>query len=75
MDRPNYPIVIFYSERDGGFIAIAPDLKGCSAFGETPEQAVRELGIAMNLWIEVALEDGEKLPEPCQSIELQRLCA
>jgi predicted RNase H-like HicB family nuclease len=41
MDRSNYSIVIFFSERDQGFIGVAPDLKGCSAFGETPEEALK----------------------------------
>lgn len=26
---------LFWSGEDGGFIAVAPDLPGCSAFGET----------------------------------------
>jgi hypothetical protein len=33
LSRRGYPITIFYSEEDGGYIAAAPDLKGCSAFG------------------------------------------
>lgn len=35
----NYNINIFYSEDDEGYIADIPDLKFCSAFGETPEEA------------------------------------
>ena len=34
-----YAIKIFYSEEDEGFIAIVPELPGCSAFGETDERA------------------------------------
>ena len=45
-----YPVTIFYSEEGGGYIAIAPDLKGCAAFGETPLEALRELETAMGLW-------------------------
>ena len=33
-----YVIEIFYSEGDGGYIAIAPELLGCSAFGKTEEE-------------------------------------
>ena len=33
----DYHINVFYSEEDGGYIADIPDLKQCSAFGETPE--------------------------------------
>ena len=39
----DYHINIFYSEEDGGYIADIPDLESCSAFGETPEQALAEL--------------------------------
>jgi predicted RNase H-like HicB family nuclease len=35
-----YAIEIFYSEEDEGFIAVVPELPGCSAFGETEERAV-----------------------------------
>ena len=39
----DYHINIFYSEEDRGYIADIPDLKACSAFGRTPEEALREL--------------------------------
>ena len=63
MDKDKYKVEIFYSEEDQGYIAVAPELKGCSAFGETKEQALQELDIAMALWIKVAIEDNEVLPE------------
>ena len=50
----NYHINIFYSIEDEGFIADIPDLKNCSAFGETPEKALQEVLIAKELWLEVA---------------------
>jgi predicted RNase H-like HicB family nuclease len=33
----DYHINVFYSEEDEDYIADVPDLKTCSAFGETPE--------------------------------------
>ena len=42
----NYHINIFFSEEDEGYIADIPDLKYCSAFGETPEDALREVLLA-----------------------------
>lgn len=42
----DYHINIFYSEEDEGYIADIPDLKFCSAFGETPEEALRQVQIA-----------------------------
>lgn len=60
----NYAINVFWSEEDGCYIAVVPDLKGCSAFGDTPEEAVRQVEIAKALWLEVAREDGEEIPQP-----------
>jgi len=59
----NYNINIFYSEEDEGYIADIPDLKFCSAFGETPEIALAELMIAKKLWLEEARAKGTQLPK------------
>ncbi|MDK2989975.1 MAG: hypothetical protein PWR16_1504, partial [Methanoculleus sp.] len=37
-----YAIEIVYSDEDEGFIAVAPELPGCSAFGSTEEEALQE---------------------------------
>jgi predicted RNase H-like HicB family nuclease len=60
----DYHINIFYSERDQGYIADIPDLKYCSAFGHTPAEALAELEIARELWLETARETGVPIPEP-----------
>jgi len=60
----DYHINIFYSEDDGGYIADTPDLKNCSAFGETPQKALEEMLIAQKLWIEAAAADNTEIPQP-----------
>lgn len=57
-----YHINIFYSEEDGGYIADIPDLEACSAFGKTPEEALREVERAKAAWIEAAKEAGKPPP-------------
>lgn len=57
-------IVVFWSEEDGGWIADVPDLKSCSAFGSTREEAVAEVGIAIDAWLVAARETGLTIPEP-----------
>ena len=49
-----YAIEIFYSEEDEGYIAVVPELPGCSAFGKTEEEALREIKTAIELWLETA---------------------
>lgn len=60
----DYHINIFYSDEDGGYIADIPDLTYCSAFGATPEEALREVTIAKALWLEAAHAKGKSVPEP-----------
>ena len=60
----DYHINIFYSEADGGFIADIPDLQACSAFGATPEEALREVLVAKEAWLEAAREENKPVPEP-----------
>ena len=59
-----YAIEIFYSEEDEGYISVAPELPGCSAFGETVEEALEEIKIAIDLWIETAKREGREIPKP-----------
>ncbi len=60
----DYHINIFYSDEDKCYVADIPDLVSCSAFGETPEEALRELQIAKGAWLDVAREQGKPVPRP-----------
>ena len=62
--KMDYHISIFYSEEDGGYIADIPDLVHCSAFGETPEEALAEALVAKQAWLEAAKEEGKSIPAP-----------
>lgn len=59
-----YPVTIQWSDDDGGFIAIVPDLPGCSAFGLTRDVAVAEANFAIEAWIEAAVAAGNEIPVP-----------
>lgn len=60
----DYHINIFYSEEDGGYIADIPDLACCSAFGPSPEEALREVALARAAWLEAAKAEGRPIPNP-----------
>ena len=58
-----YAIEIVYSEKANGYIAVAPELPGCSALGETEEEALKEIKDAIGVWICYA--EVEKRDIPC----------
>lgn len=59
-----YPIVISWLDEDDVYLAEIPDLQGCRAHGDTPEEALREVLKVREMWLDVALEDGRPIPEP-----------
>ncbi|MBB1077955.1 type II toxin-antitoxin system HicB family antitoxin [Rhodoferax sp. 4810] len=61
--RYQYLIEIFWSDEDEGFIAIAPDLPGCSAFGDTPQNAAKEMEHAMASWLEACKNMNRPYPD------------
>ena len=60
----DYHINIFYSEEDEAYIADIPDLKYCSAAGDTPQEALQEVLIAKQAWLESVRLDKKPIPEP-----------
>ncbi|MDI6655334.1 MAG: type II toxin-antitoxin system HicB family antitoxin [Candidatus Hydrothermarchaeota archaeon] len=69
-----YAIEIFYSEEDEGYLAVVPELPGCSAFGKTEEKALEEIKIAIELWLETAKKEGREIPQPSGKELLKELC-
>ena len=59
----DYHINIFHSDEDGGYVADIPDLRFCSAFGETPEAALSVLLKAKRAWLEAAKATGKPIPK------------
>ena len=62
MRTTKHHINIFYSPQDKGYIADIPDLKHCSAFGKTPQEALEQVEIAKQAWIESAKARGRRIP-------------
>ena len=58
----DYHINVFYSKDDDGYIADIPDLKFCSAFGETPSDALQEVLGAKDAWLAAARELHQPFP-------------
>lgn len=62
MDR--YEIILYWSAEDAVFIAEIPELPGCMAHGDTQESALANAKEAMGLWLDVAREFGDPIPDP-----------
>jgi predicted RNase H-like HicB family nuclease len=60
----DYHINIYWSEEDDAYVADIPDLQYCSALGATPGQALAELELARDLWLEAAKAEGKPVPPP-----------
>jgi len=60
----DYHINIFYSSEDKGYIGDIPDLKYCSAFGHTPDEALKNVIEAKKVWLESARKNKKTIPKP-----------
>ena len=60
----DYHLNIFYSDKDGGYIADIPDLDSCSAFVNTLEEALAQVEEAKREWLEAASISGKPIPRP-----------
>jgi predicted RNase H-like HicB family nuclease len=60
----DYHINIFWSDEDKAYIADIPDLRYCSAHGSTPQEALTEVLVAKELWLETAREERKPIPRP-----------
>jgi predicted RNase H-like HicB family nuclease len=64
MNAPTYPINVFWSAEDGAWVADVPDLPFCSATGDTPHDAVAEVEVAIEAWLDAAQSSGHPVPVP-----------
>lgn len=59
-----YEVIIFWSNNDNCFVAEMPELKGCTAHGDTQDEALNEIQILASEWLNIANEKGWEIPEP-----------
>ena len=60
----NYEVIIYWSNEDQAFIAEVPELPGCAADGATYQEALANVEVVIQEWIETAKELGRPIPEP-----------
>lgn len=59
-----YELIIYWSEVDQAFIVEVPELPGCASDDETYQEAVQNVEVVIQQWIETAQELGRPIPEP-----------
>ncbi len=59
-----YEVIIYWSAEDESFIAEAPELPGCAADGPTYAQALANIEVVIDEWIETAKDLGRPIPQP-----------
>lgn len=71
MSNMPHPVVIsaLSQEDGGGYIAYSPDLPGCLADGETPEEALTAFRDALNEWADEMRANNLEIPAPWASAE------
>ncbi|WP_100899544.1 type II toxin-antitoxin system HicB family antitoxin [Nostoc flagelliforme] len=59
-----YEVILYWSELDEAFIAEVPELPGCAADGNTYQEALHNVELVMQEWIETAKDLGRPVPQP-----------
>ena len=68
----HYPIAIETGTSTEAYGVVVPDLPGCFSAGDTLDEAMENAKEAIELWLEVAIDDGMAVPEPRPLDEHQR---
>lgn len=59
-----YEVIIYWSKEDEAFIAEVPELPGCLADGATYQEALTNVQVVIEEWLETARELGRPIPQP-----------
>ena len=63
-----FRIIIYWSELDNAYIAEVPELAGCMADGKTYAEALFNVELIINEWIETARSLGRSIPIPNEKL-------
>ena len=59
-----YEIIVYWSQEDQKFIAEVPELHGCMADGKNQMEALKNVNIIIDEWIETAIQTKRNIPIP-----------
>jgi len=64
MKNSRYELIVYWSNEDNSFIAEVPELAGCMADGNSYGEAVKNVEIVIQQWVDTAKDLGREIPEP-----------
>jgi len=59
-----YEVIIYWSDEDKAYIAEVPELPGCASDGSTYQDALSNVEVIIQEWIETAKKLGRPIPKP-----------
>jgi predicted RNase H-like HicB family nuclease len=68
-----YSVVI--EQTSTGYSAYSPDVAGCVAVGDTPEETQQNFQEALTAHLDAMREIGEPIPEPSSSVDYVEVAA
>ena len=61
--------LIVVEKADGNYSAYSPDIPGCVAVGDTPEEVLQNMREAIEFHVQSLIEDKLPVPQPCTRAE------
>jgi antitoxin HicB len=68
LQRPYHRVIT--GDAKDGYLGEVPELPGCFTAGATPQETLENLDEAMALWLEVAIREGDPIPEPARALQI-----
>ncbi len=67
--------VLLIPDETGGYVATVPSLPGCISEGDTIDDALANIQEAIEVYIEVLIEDGDPIPDDVLPIVVRTVAA
>ena len=64
MSKYKYEVIIYWSDEDKAYIVEVPELAGCMSDGNTYEEAIQNIQVIIDEWIETAKSLSREIPMP-----------
>ena len=58
-----YEIIIYWSEEDNCYVTEVPELPGCMSDGASYVEAIKNIEIVIQQWLDTVLELGREIPK------------